>query len=89
MRFGAKQEVALIKDLYNEMEGGDSLRGIKCPRDLESADLALLIYRDLFPRTKLIVGVRHPILWYVNLVPEVLHGRKEKPHQLIGSLVQV
>jgi hypothetical protein len=41
------------------------VRGIKCPSDLENTRLALRNYRSVFPQTDFIVGIRHPVLWYV------------------------
>lgn len=38
-------------------------RGIKCPKDLESPS-ALRNLAKYFPTTKLIVTVRHPVLWF-------------------------
>eukprot|EP00978_Attheya_sp_CCMP212_P002928 scaffold6049_cov41-Attheya_sp.AAC.1 len=59
------QDEPFVKDLYEQLpsEPPHLLRGIKCPQNLES-DHALQNFQTLFPRTKLIVGVRHPILWF-------------------------
>jgi len=38
-------------------------RGIKCPKDLESK-YTLINLAKYFPKTKIIVTVRHPILWF-------------------------
>lgn len=59
-----------VAKLVYQLVEGDSLprdptvkRGIKCPKDLESAS-ALRNLAKYFPRTKLIVTVRHPVLWF-------------------------
>eukprot|EP00978_Attheya_sp_CCMP212_P016826 scaffold44439_cov49-Attheya_sp.AAC.1 len=59
------QDEPFAKDLYEKLPSDPPhlLRGIKCPQNLES-DNALQNFQTLFPRTKLIVGVRHPILWF-------------------------
>uniref|UniRef100_A0A7S2UE60 Sulfotransferase domain-containing protein n=1 Tax=Attheya septentrionalis TaxID=420275 RepID=A0A7S2UE60_9STRA len=59
------QDEPFVKDLYDKLPSDPPhlLRGIKCPQNLES-DHALHNFQTLFPRTKLIVGVRHPILWF-------------------------
>jgi len=38
------------------------LRGSKCPRNLETE--AIVKYSNHLPRTKIIMGIRHPILWF-------------------------
>jgi hypothetical protein len=68
----------LVKDLYADRnkrlevaekhgeELNEQLRGIKCPQDI-SSDVAVHNYAKYFPNTKLIVGVRHPVLWFESL----------------------
>jgi hypothetical protein len=59
---GYNQHVPLLADLYQHYQPHLHLKmGIKCPCDLE-ANLALANYRQFFPNTKFIVGLRHPIL---------------------------
>lgn len=64
------QHVTLIRDLYKNFSVHDDriARGIKCPLDLENTKLAMPNYQWLFPRTNYIVGIRHPVLWYVCIV---------------------
>jgi hypothetical protein len=38
-------------------------RGYKCPSDALSP-ASLNAFRDHFPRTRLVVGIRHPIPWF-------------------------
>ncbi len=68
----------LLKDLYedharrvklakrNGEELEDRLRGLKCPQDI-SSDHSIFNYAKHFPSTKLIVGIRHPVLWFESL----------------------
>ncbi len=68
----------LLKDLYedharrikqakrNSEEPEDRLRGLKCPQDI-SSDYSIVNYAKYFPSTKLIIGVRHPVLWFESL----------------------
>ncbi|KAL3769934.1 hypothetical protein ACHAWO_001882 [Cyclotella atomus] len=68
----------LVKDLYADRnkrlevaerhgeEFEEQLRGIKCPQDI-SSDAAMQNYAKYFPNTKLVVGVRHPVLWFESL----------------------
>jgi len=58
----------LMKDIYDDLIFVDNqlLRGIKCPQDV-SSDWSMHNYARYFPRTKLIVGVRHPIFWFESL----------------------
>jgi hypothetical protein len=88
---GWNQHVPLMVDLHRNYE--PHLRmGIKCPRDLE-VDLALKNYKEFFPQTKFIVGVRHPIKWFESFYnfriqngfpmppPQRLIGKCRKPNQ--------
>jgi hypothetical protein len=63
----------LIEDMYRQFPPsshtlGRFVRGIKCPIELENRPLALQNYQKFFPKTDFIVGIRHPILWYVIVV---------------------
>ena len=69
---GANQQKILIEDMYRQFPPASTttsnhrfVRGIKCPMELESRQLALHNYQKFFPKTDFIVGIRHPILWYV------------------------
>jgi hypothetical protein len=89
---GYNQHVKLMASLYNDVPTGHYVRGIKCPRDLESS-LALVNYQKYFPKTDFMVGLRHPIDWfesfynfrvnnYFQMPPaETLVGRCAKRHQ--------
>lgn len=65
---GANQHARLIEDLYRDFPASNSthsfIRGIKCPADLENTQLAMPNYKKVFPKTKMLVGVRHPVLWF-------------------------
>lgn len=61
------QQARLIKDLYYDFPPDQNLkRAIKCPMDLENTKLGMRNYNNFFPKTDFIVGIRHPILWYVT-----------------------
>lgn len=60
---GGGQAAKLVEDLYN-MPLNATIRGLKCPQDLESLGMALPEYVTHFPETRMIVGVRHPVLWF-------------------------
>ena len=51
-----------LKNTINE-DGKRIQFGIKCPEDLET-EFGLKRYAKYFPNTKLIVSVRHPVLWF-------------------------
>ena len=85
---------ALVKLMY-EMPDGPFRRGYKSPADLAfmaSVD-ALRVH---FPRTKLIFGIRHPLLWFQslynfrvqNLNANENHTAFPKPNDLIGLCVK-
>lgn len=67
----------LARDIYDDHarrlqhleNGGGSegrLRGLKCPQDV-SSDWSMHNYAKYFPRTKIIVGIRHPVFWFESL----------------------
>jgi hypothetical protein len=56
---------ALLAKLYT-LPSGDFLRGYKSPLDLTMPHIPRQIAK-LFPKTKLIVGLRHPIRWFESL----------------------
>jgi hypothetical protein len=68
----------LVKDMYADRSkrleiaeiNGEILdelpRGIKCPQDI-SSEFSMHNYAKYFPKTKLIVGIRHPVLWFESL----------------------
>lgn len=59
--------VRYIYDDHTKRSSLDSrLVGIKCPQDI-SSDYSMVNYAKYFPRTKLIVGIRHPVLWFESL----------------------
>lgn len=60
---GANQHVPLIRDMYKDFPAGDFVRGLKCPRDLENT-LSVDNYERFFPKTDMIVGIRHPVKWF-------------------------
>lgn len=73
--------------LYTRLEkGNDYKRGYKSPFDVTNKGGAMDYMRDLFPSTKLIIGVRHPISWFESfynfrIFRNVTH--LPKPHQLL------
>jgi hypothetical protein len=57
------EDSALIKSLMDGLPSGKIARGLKCPIHLESPR-AMQSFSRYFPNTKIIVGVRHPVLWF-------------------------
>jgi len=53
----------LVELLYELPEGRNYKRGYKLPTDIMSLT-ALSSLRQYWPRTKLIVGIRHPVKWF-------------------------
>lgn len=54
----------LVNSLYKNYQPNSHNNGLKCPQDIISS---LNNYAKYFPSTKLIVGIRHPILWFESL----------------------
>lgn len=80
----------LVQLLYKNFPPSPHLkRGYKCPAEITEPHI-LDYYRKFWPRTKLIVGIRHPIWWFQSLYnfrvqnlqpndPPMLH-----PNKLVG-----
>jgi hypothetical protein len=55
-------DTILLKALESELPHGNYMRGLKCP-SLVRSPLGMQRLAKYFPNVRLIVGVRHPILW--------------------------
>ena len=77
---GSNQHAKLIQALYKDFPAGDYVRGIKCPRDLEGTSLGMNNYVKFFPKTDLIVGLRHPIKWFESFYNHRVHNGMPMPH---------
>ena len=60
-----KNPARLVERLHKKLTR-NKMRGYKCPGDI-LASYALEYYRQYWPQTKLIVGVRHPVLHFQSL----------------------
>lgn len=82
---GWNQHVPLLVDLDQHYKSHLRM-GIKCPRDLE-IDLALENYRQYFPKTTFIVGIRHPIQWFESFYNFRVQNEfsMPPPQRLVGS----
>lgn len=56
------RQVVLLKDLYEHYQP-NRIMGVKCPNYMH-VTLAMDNFKTYFPKTKFIVGVRSPILWF-------------------------
>lgn len=57
------KQARLVRDLYHDFPEGKYARGLKCPMDVESTALGMPNYLQYFPKTKFLIGIRHPVLW--------------------------
>ena len=58
-----RQPATLVRKLYTELPAGeDYLRGFKCPGHFSREPLRY--FRQYVRKTKLIVGLRHPVRWF-------------------------
>lgn len=79
-----RQHVPLIRSLYKDLPVGDWVRGIKCPRDMENPQNSIPLFQEIFPNTKLIAGVRHPVLWFESFYNFRVHnGQKMPPAEMM------
>jgi hypothetical protein len=87
---GSNQDEPFCKDLCDNLPPDPHLlRGMKCPQSLES-EHALKNFQTLFPHTKLIVGVRHPILWFQSFYNFRVNNYKKMipANECIGACLQ-
>lgn len=57
------QPANMVRTLYALPEGDQFKRGYKAPRDIHNPR-ALDSFTKYWPKTKFIVGLRHPVLWF-------------------------
>jgi hypothetical protein len=57
---------SLVRKLYQNLKTGPWKRGYKCPGEVTLPHV-MEYYRTYFPKTKLIIGLRHPIPWFQSL----------------------
>lgn len=83
------QPAQLVQSLYQDLPAGNAyIRGYKNPLEVAQSHV-LQYYRTLFPRTRLIIGMRHPIRWFESLYNfrvQNLPPNQEMPHpnHLVG-----
>jgi hypothetical protein len=78
----------LIDMLYNSLPPGHYKRGYKSPGEITQAHI-LEYLAKYWPKTRLVVGLRHPISWFESLYNFRVQNLPEgavmmKPNQLIG-----
>jgi hypothetical protein len=76
MQSGAPAQ--LVVKLYELATGYQYRRGYKAPRDITSVN-ALRAFGRYFPHTKLIIGVRHPVLWFQSFYNFRVRGGTAMP----------
>jgi hypothetical protein len=78
----------LVLAMYELKTGPQYKRGFKSPKDVENVN-ALTVLAEYFPKTKLIIGLRHPVLWFESFYNFRLrqYGSMPPVDDLIGTLV--
>jgi hypothetical protein len=72
-----RQPASLVRKLYQDLPAGaDYQRGFKCPGHFSREPLRY--FRQYFPQTKLIVGLRHPVRWFERYVATVEISRRRR-----------
>lgn len=75
----AGRPAELVRTLYDELAPGYHYkRGYKAPRDITNTN-ALTAFATYFPATKLIIGVRHPVLWFQSFYNYRVRGGTVMP----------
>ena len=75
----------LIKRLYYKLPEGNYKRGYKSPSEIELDHIRDHLAR-LFPQTKVVIGIRHPVRWFESFYNFRTQNLKSMPHAntLIG-----
>lgn len=68
----------LIRLLYDLKPGYQYKRGYKAPRDIVNAKV-LEAMAKYFPQTRLVVGLRHPVLWFESFYNFRIRGGVQMP----------
>ena len=78
----------MVRQLYALPEGDHYKRGYKAPRDIHNVR-ALDAFAKYFPKTKFIIGLRHPVLWFESFYNYRTRNNFTLPEtdQLIGSCI--
>jgi len=85
----SREPHALIRRLHRSLSHPHKRRGYKCPGDVLSPISMAQYYREYWPSAKLIIAIRHPVLWFRSLynfrVQNYLEfERMLHPNDLIG-----
>jgi hypothetical protein len=72
-----------VSQMYSLPAGSKYKRGYKAPRDIERTR-ALDGIAEYFPSCKLVVGLRHPVLWFESFYNFLARGGEDMP---VGSLI--
>ena len=78
----------MVRQMYALPEGDHYKRGYKAPRDIHNPR-ALNAFAKYFPKTKLIVGLRHPVLWFESFYNYRTRNNFTLPEtdELIGNCI--
>ena len=96
--FQRNHPAQIINQIYKFLEPGPYLRGYKSPNDVENVR-AINKLSDHFPTTKLIIGLRHPVLWFESFynyriqngfdLPELTSNNTESQRACMGGMYGV
>jgi Sulfotransferase domain len=78
----------MVRQLYALPEGDHYKRGYKAPRDVHNIR-AVEAFAKYFPKTKFIIGVRHPVLWFESFYNYRTRNNFTLPstNKLIGNCI--
>jgi hypothetical protein len=88
-----KKEANMVQKLYQKLPEGPYKRGYKAPTDVTQMHV-LQSLEDHFPKARLLIGIRHPILWFQSLynfrTQNFMDLETQLPHpdKLIGKCVK-
>jgi hypothetical protein len=76
----------MVRALYALPSGEQYKRGYKAPRDIYVSH-AIDSFHRYFPQTKLIVGIRHPVLWFESFYNYRIRSNETlpQPNEMIGK----
>ena len=77
----------LVANMYELKPGSQYKHGFKSPKDVSNVN-ALTVLAKFFPQTKLIIALRHPVLWFESFYNFRLrqYGSMPPVDELIGVL---
>lgn len=79
MSLQKQHPVRILRFIFNQLPEGQYRRGYKSPNDIEN-DRVRNKLRIHYPETRLLVGLRHPVLWFESFYNHRIQNGRDMPN---------